>query len=356
MAVIRFPRLKFPHFNQAPAYWGGGGPWRRIESDETYAKIRSWEQDKLIARGRAATLWTPVGALTPGAIQCTCVKSTTDSAQRNCDSCYGSKYIPGYQKFMHQTVWFASAEYASFTLSSVTISTTTKPNLLQLSAGATTGTITTNAKAFTNPPASPANWEVRVDSFIRTTGSAVTVEFSTNGTDYYDVSLINGVHRPIGTGTVRFRVTLTRASASDASPSFEILRMRRPATENLNPYITRMRPYTSGQILILKTWVQDRTSLLEGQGRVDEHLQDRSWTAPLDFFDLSITRDTQAAVIDDTGTGIHPFIEYQNDGVIGATRYLLEQISVSTQLGCFTQQVFVERKAQPGESTSYLVF
>lgn len=345
---------KLRGFRNAVGTWSN--PWRRIEADQTAAKIRVWEQDKLIARGKAAALWQPVSSLTPGAVACTCVKNTTDSAQRQCDSCYGSKFVPGYLKFGHQTIFFSSAEYTGFTLSSVAISTATKPNLLQLTAGATTGTITTAAKPFTNPTVSPGTWEIRMDSFIRATGSTVTAQFSTDGITYYDINLINGANRPIGTGTIRFRITLTRLAVGDPSPSFEIIRLRRPLLENKNAGISRWRPYAAGQILILKTWVQDRTSLLEGRGRVDEHLQDRSWTAPLDFFDTSLARDTFIDVIDDTATGIHPFIEYQSDGVLQNTRYILEQISFNTQLGLFTHQSFVERKVQADEPGTFLVF
>lgn len=350
--------LKVKNKRFAAGYWGSAGPWARIEADQTEFKIRAWLQDQQIARGRQATLWLPVSSVTPGSLVCTCTKVTTQSAIHNCDSCYGSGFVPGFQKFMHQTIFLSSAEVGAFTLVGTALNTGKKPNLIELASGAVIGTIITNTKPFTNPL--NAAWEARVDAFVRTAGSTITTEFSTDGGGtWIPLAQINGPSKPIGSGNIQFRITLSRASASDFSPGFEILRVRRPMSENRNGQISRRRPLEVGQVLILKTWAQEKESLLEGRGRFTEHLTDRSWTMPLDFYDTSLTTDTKVCVIDDSSSQVHPILEYigpNQDNVVGTTRYIIEQVSVSTQTGCFTHQSFVERQAQLMEVYSPLVF
>lgn len=350
--------------NQAltPGMWTNG--YKRRVLEHVSDRVRVWQQDKLIVGGKVVRLYLPVRETTPGAVACTCEKATNRQADRPCNSCYGTKFAPGFVRFLHQTLFFASAEYAGFTLTNVERDTTIKPHRLVLSDGALTGTIVTPDKAYTNPTsvpeapveAGPVDWETHVDAPTRSAGATVLTEFSTDaGATWTAVAAINGPNRPEGSGNIRFRVTLTRTSVDDEGPAFEILRMRRPSPENENPHIARFRDdYVSGGVLMLRTPVTQQLALDPARGLQVAHDGDRGWTSPLDFYDLSLPRDTPPCRLDDDEGGPHPFYEYPS-GVFADRRYVMTQIAYSDELGVFTSQSWGDRLAQAGESV-WLVF
>lgn len=345
---------KFPGANGAVGYWGRS-PWTRIEAEEIPEKTRVLLQDKLFARGVPVYLYLPVAETDAGVTACTCSKDTTSTNDRPCNECYGVGFVPGFRRFLHETIHFGASENATFTLGSCSIDTRIKPNRILMDSGATTSTIETPDKTFTNP--NDDDWEVNVDSFLRATGNTVTTEFSTdNGGTFFDISLINGVNKPTGaSGDIRFRITLTRASASDRSPAFEIVRMRRPESENMNQGIVDFRGNVDvGQILILRPWVVEQAMLEQARGVNVDWVADRSWTAPLDFFDTSITADTAGAVIRDLLPGPHPFIVHAA-GFKTGERVVWTNFKWNEEFGILTHQSFDERRAQPGEFY-YLVF
>jgi hypothetical protein len=125
--------------------------------------------------------------------------------------------------------------------------------------------------------------------------------------------------------------------------------MRRPMIENENEMIIRTRPdHVTGRILILRPWVAEQDSLEPGRGRIIDHLGDRTWTAPLDFFDSSLAHDTPACRIDDA-FGPHPFYQFSS-GIQAGTRYVLTKVNYNDQFGVFTHQLFDDRRAQDGEN------
>lgn len=353
---------KFDRKHHAVGHWGR--PWKRVELDQTAPKIRVMLQDKLITRGRWCRLWLPVGSTTSGVVPCTCVKASTDTADRTCLTCYGTKYAPGYQKFLTETLFWASAEHASFTLTGAQISTAKKANLVVLTNGETTGIVETQEKAYTNP--NEEAWEVRVDAYLRSAGATLTLEYSIDsGASWDPVALTT---QPLGytgsiagadlgiSGNIAFRVTLTRVSASDATPAFEILRMRRVRTEDENPFFEHNRTdWASGSILMLSPWVTENDGINPGQGRVVEHPGDKTWTSPLDFFDTSITADTPPCRIDDGDAGPHPFYRYSR-GIQTDTTYVLTRSYWNEKLGIFTHQFFDDRRAQDEENPYSLVW
>lgn len=353
----------------ANAVGNWSNPWKRIEADQTPAKVRAWLTDKLIARGKLVGLWLPVDASTEGVVACTCVKDTTETGDRRCLTCYGTKFAPGYLKFMHDTNFWCSAEADDFTLTDVEVSTLKKVNVLTLVDGATTGIIETQDKTFANPRL--VDWTLRLDAFTRSVDATLTLEWSINaGDDWNAVTLtapatgayghtgtIDAVdifdpddvdEVPLTTGDIRFRVTMTRASADDLTPAFEILRMRRTTPENNNRLIVRNRPdYSAGKVLILRTWVQEQDSLEANRGRVTEHQADRAWTAPLDWFNTALTAETSAVRVKDAA-GPHPFYEYSS-GAQAGTRYAVVSVSYNEQYGIFTHQALNDRRTQDGE-------
>lgn len=341
----------------AVGYWGRN-PNCRMKQDQTSEKVKAALQDKLIASGRRVELWLPVNADTAGVVPCTCDKDTRPASDYRCLSCYGTRFAPGYLRFLHETVFFASAEYATGTFTNTERDLTIKPNRIRLTDTALTGTYETADKAFTNPDS--LDWDFQAAVFRKMVTDDVTVEFSTDaGGTWTDITLINGPNKPTGTGSVRLRVTLTRAALTTDSPDFEIVRIRRRTPEHMAPTSTIRTDLEAGQILILRTWIIEQTIRQLALGRQTNFENDKSWTAPLDFYDARITANTPEAKIDDRNSGPHPFFEHAQ-GIDTGTRFPMFQFSYNEQMGAdpvFTQQAFMERRAQSDAGELYqLVF
>lgn len=344
----------------ASGYWGGSIRCRIIQ-DGTAEKEKALEQDKLIGAGRRVELWLPVkggdaegdnGAVDADSIDCTCDKNTRPASDFRCLSCHGVRRIPGYRKFMHALLWFASAETS--TLSSVERDTTIKPNRLRLTRSALTGTIVTADKAFTNPKG--LDWEFEVAAFRKTSSDVILVEFSTNsGATWTDITLINGPNKPTGTGLIRLRITLTRAALTTDSPDFEIARIRRRSPERMTKASKARSDLEAGQILILRTWITEATIRAQAMLRQTNFEGDQSWTVDLAFFDNALTPNTAQGLINDRDAGPHPFFQHVT-GVTAGERFPIFQIShADNLLDVFTHQSFLERRAQTHELYS-LVF
>lgn len=356
-------------------YWGND-PHQRMQDEQTPQKVRKGLEDQLRTNGRPVFAWLPVVGASAGTVPCTCEKDTTNNSDFKCMTCFGTKYAPGYIKFLHSQVYFCSAEFAgyagpypaaqpAFTLSNVVIDRTKKPNRLMLASGATSGTIVTPDKPYTNP--GDDVWELELSAYRKTTGDTFALEYSLDaGVTYRSITLTPGPlygfrgaltdsHRPLGSGTIRFRVTMTRVSGtSPESPSFEIVRVRHVRSLDCNPIIQLRNDYTDGQILILKTWDQEFVAREIARGRTVEAMGDRAWTAPLDFFDLSLTRDTPPVAFDDREAGPHPLFEY-TEGIRTSERYAMYAINLDATLdNVMSHQSFSERRIQAGELYSLI--
>lgn len=323
----------------------------RIQQEQTAEKLKALLWDKLLATGRRVSLWLPVRDSTPGLVDCTCVKDTRQASDFRCMSCYGTKSIPGFVKFLHETIFFSSAEFAGFTLTNVEIDRSIKPNRLRLTSAATTGTIITPDKAFTNPEG--AAWEYQVAAFRKTATDTITVEYSTDaGATWTNITALSLT----GSGNVRFRITLTRAALTTDSPDFEILRIRRAAPERMTAQSKKRADLEPGQILLLRTWVVEQTMRQVGMGRQTEFQNDQSWTADLAMFDSSIPENGPLGLINDRDAGPHPLFQHVS-GVTADHRFVITQISHDDQIDdVFLHQAFAERRAQDGELYVSLVW
>lgn len=440
---------KVPGYSSAYGYWGRS-PHCRVRQEQVEGRIRALLQDKIIAQGVPVYLYEPV---TSG-IQCSCRKETNQANDRPCPECYGTGFVPGYTRFLTETLFFTATQVSSLVLlpgsltantwtsstvipnpeaytggplqtlsapalaniatvsgpdvsasaplnqllafpwsSSTAISVPTvpsfsaaaplivnptqvlspalttlgasidgleldmqfKPNYLRLAAGRTSGTLTTGAIPFSNPNGEP--WSARADFYLRGAGQSVTVEYSVNGAAFTALNTLNGAG-PSGEGVMRFRITMTRAAATDRSPAWSAVRARHVASERVRTAgYTNVREDISpsdGYILVLRPWIVEATQSDTGRGVTVEWMGDRSWTLPLDFFDSTITADTPTARVDDQAPGPHPFFEWAR-GIKAGNRTVLTSFKYN-EFGLFTQQSFDERRALTNEAPYADVF
>jgi hypothetical protein len=131
------PCNKVPGSPKAVGYWGRS-PYERIEQEQSPAKIRALLQDKLLARGQAVFLYQPV---TSG-IECSCRKDTNQANDRPCPECYGTGFVPGYLRFLHETLFFTATQVDSLVpLNNVLGASLVGPTGAVLSPGLTGGVV-----------------------------------------------------------------------------------------------------------------------------------------------------------------------------------------------------------------------
>jgi hypothetical protein len=193
-------------------------------------------------------------------------------------------------------------------------------------------------------------WESRSDSVIRDgVNSSVLTEFSTDGGGTW-IPLANLAATNPGSGRIRFRVTITRASTAIASPAWEILRARFPTI----PIQGRIGPW----ILILKTVTPDK-SVQDVRGVLFTSEGDRFWTGPLSMFDCRIPPQAGVGATLDPNDMIREqaFIQFLEGArrVNFDQRWSLTDVAYSDPLGFLTRQFFDSRLQQIQEFTS-LVF
>lgn len=336
-----------PRRGRAPGYWAPRA-YCVLSQSGVIPGIVELLKDKLYLNGRRAALWLPVRQDTAGALQCTCYKPSTQRSDARCLTCYGTQYAPGYLKFLHQTLWFASNQYATLTLTNMAPDFTKKPYRIVLTPGSLSGTIVTPDAIWTNPQ--NADWTFDIAFFREMATDDITVEFSKDaGLTWFDIADINGPPKPIGaSGTIRFRCTITRVAATTQSPEFEIARLRRPLPEFVTTEMKLQRPdLPAGEILILRTWEQEQVLRNIVAGRQVNLEADGGWTVPLNAFDTRIVADTPEARIDDRQAGPHPFYE-QREGIHTGQRDVMTLIRYNENLRVFTHQSFSTRKAQQG--------
>jgi len=317
----------------APGFWGPSIK-ARVEAEQIPGKVIALLWDKLLALGKDVYLWMEVKSTTPSMMACSCYKDTVKRPDITCASCYGAGLIPGYVKFAHETIYWSSITVGS-TITNIELDTTIKPNRLRLASGQLTGTAVSPPLSYSN--ARQLNWDVKSDLANIKNTNTVTVEFSTNGVIYYPISQINDAgKKPIGTGSITIKITLTRINIEDRSPEFEIIRLRHPTKDD--PYIKILR----SQVTEVPSWLQ--------YGMRTEHLAERYWTVPLNLFDDTIQPDTPAARI------LENSIYQRITGINRENRYVTTKLSYSEEFTKFTHQSFDVRVVQPEEVYGRLVF
>jgi hypothetical protein len=133
------------------------------------------------------------------------------------------------------------------------------------------------------------------------------------------------------TSIIRFRITLSRTTAADKSPVFEMIRVRFPII------LDAFGPLLEPVIRFIPTWDVEQEIRNNYGSNVDASGKN-FWTLPLNFFDAALLPDTaESRIIDDA------FVECRYGGMIGF-RYAMNQFKYSDTFGKMTHQAFVLRK------------
>lgn len=328
---------KVSNASGAVGYWGRSIN-TRIEQEQIPEKINALLIDKLRSRGKSAYLWTQVTEDTPNSIECSCIKDTTERSDITCCSCYGTKFIPGYIKFLHETLYFASISPGN-TLVNTSIKTDIRPHRVELSDDQLSGSITSARLQFSNPL--EFDWEVDIIAPNILETNLVTISFSVNGIDFYPIEEINDIDKkPIGIGGIYLRASMSRSITTNRSPSFEIVRIRHSNKE---------KPY----ILILRPNVNEIPALMQYGNRI-ENVGERFWTLPLNYFCSNIPANSSLARIKENS--FYERVTGLNAGIRFVTTKLMFNEEFGGEDGYFTQQSFEPRRVQSEEVYSALVF
>lgn len=340
---------KVPGAPSAVGYWGRDMRCR-ISQEQTLPKMRALLQDQLLGGGIKAELWLSVhdvrdgDVASPGTLKCSCVKASGQHADRRCLSCHGINFVPGYRKFGYETLWVASIS-PNLTLSNVQINTVLKPNRIELTPSALVGEIET-ADAFFTRLYPDLDWDARCDFVVKdATNSSVMSLFSTDGgVSWHTLSDLATVN-PL-TGRIRFRIVLQRTSTGVASPAWEILRARFPTI----PVDGRKGPW----ILVLKSVSPDK-QIQDLRGVQIDSGNNAFWTAPLSFFDCTITPQSNVDTPLDENDMIRDpafiaFIEGVRD-TKHQQRWALTNYTFSDPTGYLVRQFFQARLTQQEEFT-----
>jgi len=306
--------------------------YQRISQDASQAKQRALLEDQIRAGGIKADLWQSVSS----GQQCACYKESNQQSDRKCKSCYGTGYVPGFLKFGYTTEWMSAVD-TDVTLTNLEITKKFHSAKVILQDGQTTGTIESGDKSFSRT-AFGSVWEYEAATFVRdTANTSATVEYSLDsGSTWSDMSALPTANP--ASGTIRFRATLTRASASNLSPLFEIVRARFSRVDLSSQFGDeyRMGPW----LLIMRVIPVKRESKTE-YGDLPKYTSG-FWITGLSMFDPSITPNTDEDLIDGRGNLVK-ILEGRNAG----QRYIITSIQHSDPLAYLVTQNFEMRIESP---------
>lgn len=296
----------------AVGYWGRS-VYKRIFEEQEFARQRVLLQDQLSGAGLRANVWR--GA-TSG-VKCSCYKESNKASDRKCKSCHGviDGYVPGYLKFGYDTFWMSASD-SDVTLTNVEVTTEFKSAKVGLVSTATTGTIESADKTFTRT-AVGSQWESNVVSFVRiASSSSVTSLYSLDsGSSWSDISTLAAAN-PVS-GTIRFKVILTRTSTNVLTPYFEILRARF-STLGLSEQKADGSYLFGPWIVVLNSKPFSRYLKQDEHGDLPTVDSFTFWTAGLSMFDPSIAVNTSEELL----KGPNCVIEFL-DGVLAGKRFVL---------------------------------
>ena len=318
----------------AVGYWGRD-IYMRINAEQEQAKQRVLLMNQIQAGGMRFDLWQTVES----GQQCSCYKEINRSADDKCMACHGRRYVPGYLKFGHETLWMSAVD-TDVTFTDTEITTEFKSSKVVLSTGALSGTVESGDKAFSRT-ATGSVWESDVQTYIRIAGqSDVTVEYSLDsGATWLDISGLAAANP--ASGVIRFRATLTRTSLAVFSPLFEIVRTRYATIDVAaeQPDGTfRMGPW----VLLMRSVPVEKRIKNEHGDRLNQD-NTKVWTSGLAMFDSAIAAGSTAELLRDNHVVFRAL-----DGVQVGSTYKITDWQLSDPMGyILVQQTFTLRYTDP---------
>jgi hypothetical protein len=306
----------------AVGYWGRS-VYTTIAQEQEFARQRALLSDMILGTGIRVSLWRGVKS---GQV-CGCYKATNKASDRKCKACNGviDGYVPGYLKFGFDTLWLSAVD-TDAVLSDVLLTTDFKSSKIELVETATTGYIESGDKSFTRS-AIGSVWEYNVASVIQEPlYASLTTEYSLDSGSTWNPIAQLVTDNP-STGSIRFRITLTRDDTDVLSPMFEIIRARY-ATLNVEAERVDGTAGWGPWIRILnskpfKSYTKSEYGDLPNYGELT------FWTTGLGLFDESIEKGSSEELFD-----VSPNVMFEIlDGASAGTRYVLYSIQHSDPAG-----------------------
>jgi hypothetical protein len=148
--------------------------------------------------------------------------------------CNGVSFVGGYEKFGYSTI-FIAGNTPGITLSDVVVAQKT-PFQFELASGKTTGYVLSPRFQITESLAFTGIQTSGFDGLRKLTQNSIKVEYTTNDTDFFDISVLDPLNEPAL--NVRFKITLTRLTAQD-NPFVTILRARWQMQRDTQMFISK---------------------------------------------------------------------------------------------------------------------
>jgi hypothetical protein len=279
---------KLPGSNMAVGYWGRD-IHAQVFAEQQLGKERALLQEQILLGGLRMELWQEPAA---GPV-CACYNPINQMADRKCMACHGVGKVPGYLKFGYNTLWMSASDPDN-TLTNLRLTRNYQSSKLELVEGALVGVVESTDKPFSRTVFG-ATWGTSVQFYLMESDySSITVEYSLDAGAGW-LSLSNLPAETTQTGTIRFRVTMSRTDANARSPLFEMLSARYATIPLSNPDVNGV--YRKGPwILIMREPPSTGHRKQDyGDQPIEEGLE--MWTAGLAMFDSSIPYGSAGEVI-----------------------------------------------------------
>lgn len=305
--------------------WGLG-------NDDLWARLVLRHEELLATSGVKAQLWEQYGSGT----LCTCIKPETGQVNQRCPSCWGSRFIGGYEKFGFCTINIAASN-SSLVITNGVVKQLF-PDRVEIASGQTSASILTPKYAITQSFGFAGFLLSGYDNQRAITKDNFTIEYTVDGGASFiniedDTTLLN---EP--SFVVQFKITMTRPNAQALSPFLEIFRARWQKQKQVD-------------ILISKNAFPDQR-LLESFGVQVQESNVSWWTTP----NLGIKNGKEVRIEE------NDFFEIIEGGFVKQTtvtdefprsgRYKPANVTFIEPSARFLSQRFAIRPLQPDEPSS----